>query len=281
MFRTVPAIIGESLIFLRKQPALPAVIGLFLFLPLLLLAQIPRLENSLPYFQMQSTESSLVLLLGGITFNVLTVWGSTCVLLIAKRLLQAKAGRTRTSLRAVSAQAAPYFLPYLLTSILRGIIALLWAVLFLIPVSAAAWLIAPALLAAPQDTSFASMAPWLLLLLIPIIAALASLARTAFTPVLIFHEDIAYRPALRKSSQMVRKRFLPILLALTILVALLFVPAQLFSMLLLSMTGEKLSLLGLLGDALSSALNALAGALYLIGITLLYDKERPIPFVSN
>ncbi len=281
MFRTVPAIIGQSLIFLYKQPALLPVMGLFLFLPMLLLAQIPRLEQSLPYFQAQSTESSLVLLLFSIALNVLTIWGSTCILLIAKRLLQAKAGRTRTSLRAVSAQAAPYFVPYLLTSILRGSIALLWFALFLIPIAGTLWQLAPSLLALPDPTAPATLIPWVLVLLLPTLAAIASLVRTAFSPVMIVNDDIAYRPALQKSSRMVRKRFRPILRQLAILVFLLFVPAQLLTMVLLSITGERLSLLGLLGDSVSSILNALAGALYLIGITLLYDKERPLPFVSN
>ncbi len=255
--------------------------GFFLFLPMLLLAQIPRMEDALPYFRAQSTESNLVLLLLSIALNVVTVWGSTCVLLIAKRLLQAKAGRTRTSLRAVFAQAAPFFLPYLLTSILRGIIALLWGILFLLPIVGIIWQLAPAVLTAPTQESPATILPWLLILLIPLLAMIASLVRTAFSPVLILQEAIAYRPALRKSSQMIRKRFWPILLQLAVLVLLLYVPAQLLILASQALLGSASSALAVLADILGSLASAIAGTLYLISLTLLYDRERPVPFVSN
>ncbi len=277
----VPALIGDAWRFARNQPVLLPVTLLYLLVPTLGLTLLPRLEQGLPYFRAQTAESSLVLLLLSIALNVLIVWGSTCVMLVARRVLQAKAGRTRTSLRAVSAQAAPFFLPYLLTGILRAIVALLWGILFLAPIVALAWILRPSVLTAPATLAPADLLPWMLLLLLPAIAALASYLRTAFSPVHVVCEDIAYRPALRKSSRLVRSRPGSTLLALVLLVVLLFGPSQLLIVLLSRLTGEAPLPLGLLADLIAGVLQTAAGTFYLIGLTLLYDSIRPRAVVSN
>lgn len=281
MLPAMQTILGESWTFLRKQPAVLPVILWFQFLPMLFLAQIPRMEQSLPYFSAQTTESSIVLLLLTITFNLIIIWGSVCVLLIAKRLLQAKAGRTRTSLRAVCAQSASFFLPYLLTSILRAIIALLWGFLFLIPIVIILWFSAPSLLKTPSAVTLTAALPWLLILLFPTLATIASLVRTAFYPILVLNEDIAYRPALRKSSALVRSRFWEVFFSIALLTLFLFIPAELISVIAQEMANDAPYAIALAADIIGTLCVALASALYLLGITLLYRYFRPVSYTSN
>lgn len=66
-------------------------------------------------------------------FALLVIWGSACTLVIGKRLLTNRAGRNRTSFRAVARQARRYILPLFLTSILRTCFVILWGLLLIIP----------------------------------------------------------------------------------------------------------------------------------------------------
>lgn len=66
-------------------------------------------------------------------FALLLIWGTACLLVIGKRLLTSRAGRNRTSFRAVARQARRYILPLFLTGILRTCFTILWGFLFIIP----------------------------------------------------------------------------------------------------------------------------------------------------
>jgi hypothetical protein len=100
---------------------------------------------------------------------IVTIWGSACILLVGRRLLGNGAGRARTSFSCVRREAAHATLPLLLTGILRLCIALFRAIFLVFP-------------------------------------GILYLIRTAFYDVVIICEGETMRAALRRSSQVTRKR---------------------------------------------------------------------------
>lgn len=238
MMPPVFSLLADSWTFARKQPAIVPTAFWFLFLPTLLLSQLSRLQETLPYFASQTTESIVVLLLLFLALGLVTAWGSACVLLIGRRLLQAKAGRTRTSFKAVWTQTQSYYLPYLLTGILRSLFAFLWLLLLVVP-------------------------------------GIVYLVRTAFFPVVIFAEDTAYREALRRSKNMVRGRFWHVLLSLLLLTFTTLVPAEILASMTDAMAENAPYPITLAADIISSFLSSLSITLYLLTLTGLYGYFRP------
>ncbi len=222
---------------MRRQSALLHVGFWFLFLPLLLNAQFARLVDDLPYFTDRSPEAIVTLTLVYILFFLVLSWGMVCVLIVSRRLLQAKAGRTRRSFKAVRSQARSYFLPYLLTSVLRTVFTLLWMLLLVVP-------------------------------------GIVYFIRTAFFPVIIVHDNMSYREALTKSSDLVRGQFFPVFFSLLLLGLFLFVPVDLVALLTDTMSQGAPLPITIAADIIASFLGSLATILYLIALTGLYGYYR-------
>ena len=231
------ALIGTSWQFAKRQSALLHVGFWLLFLPFVAHAQFARIARDLPYFTSRSPEAVVLLSFVYLLFFLLITWGSICVLIIGRRLLQGKAGRVRRSFKAVRAQSRPLFLPFLLTSILRGIFTLLWSLLLIIP-------------------------------------GIVFFIRTAFFPIIVVSENISYRAALRESQLLVRGQFWNVFFSLLFLGILLFVPADVVAILTDSMAKGAPLPITLAADILSSALGAFAVTLYLIALTELYGYYR-------
>jgi hypothetical protein len=189
-------------------------------------------------------ETALVLILIQIILSLFLVWGTVCLLVIGKRLLQAKSGRSRTSFKVVRSEAAALIIPFVLTSILRNIMTILWGILLIIP-------------------------------------GIVYFIRTVFSPVVIACEGISYRPALRKSADVVRGNFWNVTLTMIGLGFLTLFPAQIFG------TGFSLMAEGLPPAALlsaevaSSILFSLALTVYLFCLILAYGHFRPTGHITN
>jgi hypothetical protein len=72
-------------------------------------------------------------MLGILLSWVISAWGICCVLVAGKRILHHKAGRTRTSFRALRAQGGAMLMPFILTGILRDCYTVLWALALIVP----------------------------------------------------------------------------------------------------------------------------------------------------
>jgi|CXWL01.1.fsa_nt_gi hypothetical protein len=234
------ALIGQSYAFCRKQSALIGVGFWLLFLPLsginLLASFIKEAHRNI------GAENGAPLLLSALCvmlLGILLMWGVSCVLVIGSRLLAAKAGRSRTSFKAVRTEAKAFIIPLILTGLLRGIITLLWGMLLIIP------------------------------------GVIYSI-RTIFFSIIIVDEGIGYRPALRKSRDIVRGHTFPVIMKILLMSLFLFIPVrifvEIFTLLVFTVFAEP----GLpLVDILDGALSAAALTLFTISTILLYGSLRP------
>jgi uncharacterized membrane protein len=80
-----------------------------------------------------SSNRTILIILGMLLMWLIILWGISCVLVVGKRLLQHKAGRTRTSFKAVRSQGARALVPLLLTGLLRDCFTILWMLALIVP----------------------------------------------------------------------------------------------------------------------------------------------------
>jgi len=158
-------------------------------LPYALMNLLKTFSDPFPLFP-ETTEVGVLILLAYVLLSIIMLWGTICAILIGKRLIQAKAGRSRSSFGGLRRQGAHYVLPLLFTGILRGCITILWGVLFIIP---------------------------------GVIYAI----RTVFYTCTVIFEDKSFRPALRRSVLIVRGRTWGVFWILIALSIVLYVPLNL------------------------------------------------------
>lgn len=195
--------VGASWTFFWRQPALRTATFAFVFLPLLAMAALGMdAAMDAASDRPEYTAVFLVLYLGA---TVMLTWGTACVLTVGRRLLQAKAGRLRTSFKAVRGHAAGLIVPIILTEILRGCITFLWSLpavaLFLYALST---IDLPLLLVEP----FADQRPFfflsgICLLLIP---PAVYMMLTCLSSHVVAFEKVAFRQALKRSRQLTQAR---------------------------------------------------------------------------
>lgn len=238
------SLFGQSWDFCRKQSALLQAAFWLLFLPTLVGQFLADYEIAHKDILGNRPEISLLLVLVQIMFALLTLWGTACVLVVGKRLLQTKAGRSKTSLSIVRSQGAASFVPLLLTGILRSVIGLLWSLLLLIP-------------------------------------GIVYFIRTAFYPIIVVCEGVSYRPALKQCLELSKGRFWQVAGTIIGLALLTLVPAQLISALLMIMAdGLPVGAL-IAADTAASLLFTIAFVVYEIGLVIAYDHFRPRGMVRN
>jgi hypothetical protein len=238
------SLIGSSWDFCRRQPTVLQSALWFLFLPSVL-------GNLLSDYQLMHLdelqgrrEILAVLVLGQIALALICVWGTACVLSVGKRVLQAKAGRTRTSFKTVRQQASGSFIPLLLTGILRTIVTILWGLLLIVP-------------------------------------GIVYFFRTAFYPVVVVCEGMAYRPALRQCLDISRGRFWPVTGTVLGLGLLTLLPAQILAGI-LSFIAKDLGLPALIASTVASGIFfTFALVIYLIAMVGAYEYFKPKAYVRN
>ncbi len=133
----------------------------------------------------------IVIICVQIALSIITVWGIACVLLVGRKLVQSRAGRTRSSFGAVRREAAGYVARLFLTGILRDCITILWGLLLIVP---------------------------------GVIYAI----RTAFYSVIIIDEETAYRDALKRSRAIVDGHTLLVFFAMLGMTIVVFAPPLAF-----------------------------------------------------
>ncbi len=238
------ALIGEAWDFARKQQVVWHASMWLIFLPSVVTGLVLDYQMDHKDLMTVRPETALVLILIQIILSLILVWGTICLLVIGKRLLQAKSGRSRTSFKVVRREAASLIIPYVLTSILRNILTLLWAILLVIP-------------------------------------GIVYFIRTIFSPVIVACEGTSYRPALQESANIVRGQFWQVTLTVMCLGLLTLMPAQILAAF-FSLMAEGLPPAALLSaEVASSILFSAALTVYLFSLILAYKHFRPTGHVTN
>lgn len=282
-------LIRTSWEFYRKQPALNAVLLWLLILP-------AALQELLPYIPWQrgilyeNGLDRLVYMLVAVTLMVVSLWGVASILLVGRRLIQSRAGRSRTSFRAVRNQAAPLIVPLVFTSLLRSFVTTYWALLFLVPgllfmvsspmcnavipnsigllLDATPSSIRQAVLLLARSCSIVA---WLLPLLVP---AIVYNIQTTFFPIVLMTEKKRYRMALRRSKEVMHGQFWPTVWRLLQISILLFVPASLVVSWITTSIEYFEPRLAPLSLLLSFTISSIAGLLSLLCSVQLYGALR-------
>lgn len=252
--------IGTAWTFFWRQSALRPAAFLLVFLPM---TAIRALDLPSGVATPQEAAVLIVLTIAGL---VLLTWGVACTLVVGKRLLQAKAGRTRTSFKAVRGHAAGLIIPLILTDVLRGCIAFLWSI--------PAIVLAVVTMTIAGGTSWAdsSLVEWqqwafltcfVLLMLLP----LFYLVRTVLTPCVVAYEKIAFREALNRSKQLTRAH-LGRTLVVTAILGLFWLPGIAIDLLLERVIDPNIAIV--VGPIAASIIDTAAWMVWLLGLTQFY-----------
>ena len=256
--------VGTAWAFSRRQPALQRSNIALVYLPVLAM----RLLDG--WSGVDRPEQAAVLVVLYLACFALLTWGIACTLLVGKRLLQAKAGRLRTSFKAVRTRAKALIVPLILTDILRGCIAALWSLpAILLAFVALTVLDLPAIQAAPlaDGTPFLYLAGVCFLLLLPA----WYLVRTTLAPHVVAYEKLAFRQALARSAQLTAPR-MGRTLGVTALLALFWLPGSVVEVLFARFRDPVVSpAFGFFAQAaVSSAFDTLALVTWLLVLTQFY-----------
>lgn len=200
--RLALSLIGQALVFSRKHPLLHTLALWLLVIPGMAMSVLLRLLTAhrdvlFPPAIRESGIGSigievLLQILVIVVGGILIFWGIGCVLCLAKLAVQARLQKKDPSFQKVLDQGKSILLPLLLTELLQECIIILWGFLFIIP-------------------------------------GIVVLIRTALVPVIVAFENIAFRPALRRSRELVLGHTLNVGWTLLWLWLLLFLPVFLVS----------------------------------------------------
>lgn len=290
-------LIGNAWRFYRKQPALNGVLFWLMFLPITAVNVLTQMLTPPPtgvtvpgsYSGMVAPSASAMLLFLPLllVFTLAVVWGSACVLLVGKRLIQSKAGRARTSFAAVRSDAMAYVMPLFLTGILRACFTIFWCWALSIPYVIILILACRAAGISDIETLRATYSPVTLgvgfalgyiALMLSLLPGIIYSIRTVFYEIVVVAEDKAYRPALGRSKQIVRGHTWRIFFYMLGLSVVLYLPAIIATAImewLVLMANQRLLPLV---DVGSAAVTSFASLLFLLAAMNLYGalkKARP------
>ncbi len=252
--------IGTAWTFFWRQPALRPAAFLLIFLPMVAIRYLDLPAG------VGSPEQAAVLVVLTIAGLVLLTWGVASTMIVGKRLLQAKAGRTRTSFKAVRSHATGLIVPLILTDILRACIAILWSIpAGALAIYAMTTIDVPAFLNQPllDERPFFYLSGICLLLLLPA----WYLVRTTLAPFVVAYEKTAFREALNRSKQLTGTHMARTLLVTTVL-GLFWVPGTLIDLFLDRAIDPTAALIA--GPIAASAVDTVAWMVWLLGLTQFY-----------
>jgi len=209
---TAITLIRSSWEFFRKQPALTSVAVWLLFVPMLIMDALETMTQKDLIPPTIRIEASIGIFVLTLMLTMLTIWGQSCLLVAGRRMLQTKAGRSRTSFTATASEAKAFIIPLLLTSILYGCIIALWMLPAVAYVFALAY-VDPANLHNPMLIALTGLFT---------LPGMAAIVRMSFYPVIVVGENTAYRAALKRSKDAAKGNFWKILGQLALIIIILF-----------------------------------------------------------
>ncbi len=284
---TVASLLHESWTFYRKNTVFNSILLWLLIVPIIFVDLLDFW--TLP--ESPSLDLAIHMFLSVLGIFV-SYWGFAATLLVGKRMIQNKAGRSRSSLLSVLRESAPVVLPLLFTSILRGCFFFYRALIFLIP----AFLLILTPFLCPEvplsgsnrlsdfftDGSDRISHCWiyfffLLPLLIP---AILYLIRTSFYSIALVAEQMQYRDALRRSMMLMRGKFAHVLSMILSLSCILLLPPTILSLIaqtaLLPFNSQGFLTMA---DIVCTTLTEFGALLFTLSLIALYGKlrsERPV-----
>lgn len=259
--------------YLRKQTVLAALVLWVMALPLLIadvLLLVPPKDPTL------ALAMQIVLL---IVVTFVSYWGAAGVLLVGKRMIQKnKAGRSRTSIKAIVQDAAPLVLPLILTSILRACFTL-YRLLLLVPLAFVVLFFCAETIEtihSAADIPMLLRSCPLLLLSIPLaVPAIMYQIRTAFYQVALVEEGTTYRDAMHRSMDVTRGRFWHVVWNLALMAIVTFALPFILALLCGIFIDETvLTPLLAVSMAIVHATSAIAGLVFMLSLISFYGQLR-------
>lgn len=168
---TVFSLIGTSWKFMHSQPVLWRIMIILFFLPLLVNDLIAIffnafIENYTFAYLIELVIFLIIVLSLLLIISYFMSWGEAAVMLVARKLVDEKAGRPSSSFKMIARQSRKYAMPILLASILLYCFTLYWSLLLIIP-------------------------------------GIIYITRAGFYSMVIVYEDLQYRNSLRRSRELV------------------------------------------------------------------------------
>lgn len=283
-------LIQESWLFLKKQPALWYVLLWLLILPSVV-------GTFLDLFWPESAAGTedialAAFVLAQFVLAFVGFWGFCSVLLVGRRMVGNRAGRSRTSFRTVRRESLWLIIPMFLTSLLRLFFTFYRSLLFFaaagmfillntqchVPLLAGISAVTRAFEVgndAVVNRVLRNVIPacrWIILFLPLLLPAIIYSIRTMFYPVIVAAEGIRYREALRRSRDTVRGKTWRVFWTLLSLAALVFIIPLGLSIVLgiARITGGPAFAALLLHDTLY----VIAGFIFTLSLVALYAKLR-------
>lgn len=275
------SLIRESWDFCRKQQALTHVGLWFLFVPNVLGGILEYFHTSSRQLFETTPELNLTYGMGTLALTLFTLWGTICVMNIGKRLLQAKSGRSRSSFKTVIAQSRALFIPFVLTSILRGIMVFFWsipAVLIGLFIASSLWWKDAETLSPTETTQLTLLIVGIVICAIP---AIIYSIRTGFYSIVAVCEGIMYRPALHRSQAVVKGRLLHVFLTMFWLGILVLLPAEIATGIFTAIADGAPIYVIISAIVASSIVSSVATTIYILCLIQAYGHFKPMGHVSN
>ena len=286
-------LIRDSWSFLRSQPALLHVLVWFLIVPAVLLDLMDV------YWPVSDNESvrqigTMGFVLAQIVLAFLFFWGFASILLVGRRMVTSRAGRSRTSFRSVRRESMRIIVPLFFTSLLRGIITIEWsllagipAMLFLLTSQSCRAEFSPMISAIgvfintgtvdfldPVVRQFPLRCGPLFLTLPLLIPAAIYQIRSAFFGMIIASEGFRYRDALRRSRNVVRGKTWTVFFVIVFLAILLYLPSSLLSYAVVRLQETAAPDILLLSAIADDIVYGIATLLFILALTAFYGKLR-------
>jgi len=137
------AIIGSAWLFYKKHSALNSIWLWLLTVPLSAMLITAEYSSRNPYFLeikkngvvwgVTDMRPMIAFVLAMALLAVIITWGVSCVLVVGKRLITSKAGRSRTSFRSVSKEAREFIIPMVITDVLRDLLTVIFGLFLIVP----------------------------------------------------------------------------------------------------------------------------------------------------
>lgn len=273
----------ESMVFLRKQPALWWVTLLLIALPSwlssLLARQMeqgsPMIDTGIPEFLQQNDPMGYSLVVVSFVLFLCTIWGIAGVIVVGQRMIGNRAGRSRTSASSVLKESTPFVFPIFFTAVIQTAHAMLW---MLIPLVAG--LIGLYFCLLPLEhistRNIVQHCWWLLLVLPLVLPTIVYFIRSGFYAIALVSEDFRYAAALRRSKEIVNGYFWITLRCLILLVILFIVPGAILIELLEPLTQTSVTNI-LLIDAFTNIVTSFLLVPMILSVILLYGQLRDAP----
>jgi len=237
-------LIGSSWDFYKKQPVLNSIVLWMLVVPLVVMSMVEyamdMMADSVPHFiEMYGAHALVTMVLIIVAMYIIVLWGTAAVLIVGKRLMQNKAGRSRTSFTAVRSSSAKLITNILITGILRTCFTVFWSLLLIVP-------------------------------------GIIYSIRTTFYHIAIACEGKEYRSALKRSQELVKGHTWQVLFYLIGMSLIIFVPISLITFIVAGIISVLDDRYLLIADILNAAMQGFAMTIFTLASVSLYASLKKL-----